>query len=65
VRALVSPQKGADLLAMGAAALAAVSVVFQERDPGYSQELLDTAQSLYLQVKHVIVVIPCAACCVS
>ncbi|WIA22858.1 hypothetical protein OEZ86_009804 [Tetradesmus obliquus] len=49
VRALVSPQKGADLLAMGAAALAAVSVVFQERDPGYSQELLDTAQSLYLQ----------------
>lgn len=51
MRALVSPQKGADLLAMGAAALAAVSVVFQERDPGYSQELLDTAQSLYLQVR--------------
>jgi hypothetical protein len=36
---------------MGAAALAAVSVVFQDRDPGYSQELLDTAQSLYLQVR--------------
>jgi hypothetical protein len=64
VRTLVSPQKGADLLAMGAAALAAVSVVFQERDPGYSQELLDTAQSLYLQVGLCCVDCEPSLCCV-
>lgn len=50
VSALSAGQPGADLLAQGAAALAAVSLAFQQRDPVYSQELLDTAQSLYLQV---------------
>lgn len=50
VRALVAPMKGADLLAQGAAALAAVSVVFQQRQPTYANELLTTAQDLYQQV---------------
>ncbi|KAF8066338.1 celD [Scenedesmus sp. PABB004] len=49
VRSLVAPQRGADLLAQAAAALAAVSVVFVERDPDYSRELLDAAEGLYRQ----------------
>jgi hypothetical protein len=50
VRALEGPSPGADLLGQGAAALAAVSQVFKDRDPVYSQELLDVAQGLFDQV---------------
>eukprot|EP00879_Flechtneria_rotunda_P028659 GHRR01030865.1.p1 GENE.GHRR01030865.1~~GHRR01030865.1.p1 ORF type:complete len:193 (+),score=55.97 GHRR01030865.1:922-1500(+) len=46
---LIAPMKGADLLGQGAAALAAVSVVFASRDPGYSEQLLLAADGLYLQ----------------
>eukprot|EP00775_Hariotina_reticulata_P011571 gene11571-11715_t len=49
VRALEGPAPGADLLSQGAAALAAVSQVFKDRDPMYSQELLDVAQGLFDQ----------------
>lgn len=55
VRALKAPQAGADLLAQGAAALAAVSVLFQQRDPAYSEQLLVVARSLYLQVSHMLI----------
>lgn len=51
VRSLVAPQRGADLLAQGAAALAAVAALTRESDPGYAQGLLDTAQGLYDQVR--------------
>lgn len=50
VRALTSRMKGADLLAQAAAALAATSLAFQDRDPTYSAELLNAAQGLYDQV---------------
>lgn len=50
VRVLKAPKPGADLLGQGAAALAAVSTVFQERDPKYSAKLLEVARGLYNQV---------------
>jgi hypothetical protein len=50
VRAVRGQQRGADLLASAAAALAAVSVVYQQRDAGYSEELLDVARGLFTQV---------------
>lgn len=50
VRILKAPKAGADLLGQGAAALAAVSVVFKERDPRYSAKLLEVARGLYNQV---------------
>jgi hypothetical protein len=43
---------GADLLGQGAAALAAVSAVFQNRDEAYSDKLLEVARGLYNQVGH-------------
>lgn len=49
-RVLKAPKAGADLLGQGAAALAAVSVVFKERDPRYSAKLLEVARGLYNQV---------------
>jgi hypothetical protein len=50
VRVLKAPKAGADLLGQGAAALAAVSLVFQERDPRYSAKLLEVARGLFNQV---------------
>ena len=50
VKAIKAPQAGADLLGQGAAALAAVSVVFKERDAKYSEKLLEVARGLYNQV---------------
>eukprot|EP00878_Enallax_costatus_P032996 GHUV01036361.1.p1 GENE.GHUV01036361.1~~GHUV01036361.1.p1 ORF type:complete len:360 (+),score=63.97 GHUV01036361.1:108-1187(+) len=49
VRSLTSQMKGADLLAQTAAALAATSLAFQDREPTYSAELLEAAQGLYDQ----------------
>lgn len=42
---------GADLLGQGAAALAAVSTVFKDRDEEYSAKLLEVARGLYNQVR--------------
>lgn len=50
VRVLKAPKPGADLLGQGAAALAAVSTVFQDRDARYSGKLLEVARGLYNQV---------------
>lgn len=43
---------GADLLGQGAAALAAVSTVFKDRDELYSAKLLEVARGLYNQVRQ-------------
>jgi hypothetical protein len=50
IRVLKAPKAGADLLGQGAAALAAVSLVFKERDGKYSAKLLEVARGLFNQV---------------
>lgn len=50
MRVVKAPKPGADLLGQGAAALAAVSVVFKDRDAAYSDKLLEVARGLYNQV---------------